>query len=346
MVTAFGEVGKYSKPQPSLMPNVDSVLREIGKWRYIIATDLLQSFYQLPLAQKSMKYCGVVTPFKGIRVYTRCAMGMPGSETCLEEVMSRVLGDLIQEGCVAKIADNLYVGGHTPEELLHNWSRVLKALKVNDLRLSATKTFICPKQTNILGWVWCQGQLQASPHKVTALSSVDPPSKVQGLRAFIGAYKVLSRVLPNHAAFLDPLEKATAGLASMDKINWSDDLLFQFKRAQQHLANRKTISLPKPDDQLWIVTDASVKANGLAATLYAVRDTKLVLCGFYSSKLKKHQVTWLPCEVEALCIGAAVRHFAPFIIQSKQRTQVLTDSRPCVQSYEKLCRGEFSTGSR
>ena len=55
-----------------------------------------------------MKYCGVATPFKGIRVYTRSAMGMPGSETCLEQLMSRVLGDLIQEGCVAEIADDLY----------------------------------------------------------------------------------------------------------------------------------------------------------------------------------------------------------------------------------------------
>ena len=57
-----------------------------------------------------MKYCGIATPFKGIRVYTRCAMGMPGSETALEELMSRVLGDMIQGGCVAKIADDLYVG--------------------------------------------------------------------------------------------------------------------------------------------------------------------------------------------------------------------------------------------
>ena len=80
LVTSFGEVGKYSKPQPSLMPNVDIVLRDISRWRYLIATDLLQSFYQIPLSHASMKYCGVTTPYKGIRVYTRCAMGMPGSE--------------------------------------------------------------------------------------------------------------------------------------------------------------------------------------------------------------------------------------------------------------------------
>ena len=88
LVTSFGEVAQYSKPQPSLMPNVDSVLCEIGKWKFMVITDLLKSFYQIPLANSSMKYCGVATPFKGIRVYTRSAMGMPGSETCLEELMS------------------------------------------------------------------------------------------------------------------------------------------------------------------------------------------------------------------------------------------------------------------
>ena len=117
LVTSFGEVAKYSKPQPSLMPNVDSVLRDIAHWKYIIVTDLKQSFYQIPLAPSSMKYCGVCTPFKGVRVYTRSAMGMPGSETSLEELMSRVLGDFIQEGWVAKIADDLYVGGDTPEAI-------------------------------------------------------------------------------------------------------------------------------------------------------------------------------------------------------------------------------------
>ena len=248
LVTSFGEVAQYSKPQPSLMPNVDSVLREIGKWKYIVITDLLKSFYQIPLANSSMKYCGVATPFKGIRVYTRSAMGMPGSETCLEELMSRVMGDLIQEGCVAKIADDLYVGGNSPIEVLNNWRRVLALLQKNNLRLSAAKTIICPRKAVVLGWVWSNGTLQASPHKLAALSSVEPPSTVQGLRSFVGAYKVLSRVLPRFAELLDPLDQATAGKESRDKIVWCDELLLAFKTAQHALVDNRTITIPQPQD--------------------------------------------------------------------------------------------------
>ena len=68
LVTAFADVGRYSKPQPSLMPDVDSTLRHISQWKYIIKSDLTSAFYQIPLSRDSLKYCDIATPFKGIRV--------------------------------------------------------------------------------------------------------------------------------------------------------------------------------------------------------------------------------------------------------------------------------------
>ena len=189
LVTAFTDVGRYCKPSPSTMPDVDSTLRTIAGWRYIILTDLTSAFYQIPLSQDSMKYCGVTTPFKGIRVYQRAAMGMPGSETALEELMCRVLGPMLQEGTVAKLADDLYCGGNTFEELLDNFTQLLESLHNRNLRLSSKKTIICPKTTTILGWIWQQGTITASPHRITTLSQAPLPTTVKGMRSFIGAYK-------------------------------------------------------------------------------------------------------------------------------------------------------------
>ena len=69
---------------------------------------------------------------------------------------------------------------------------------------------------------------------------------------------------------------------------------------------------------------------------------KLHVSGFFSAKLRGSQTTWLPCEVEALSITAANKHFSPYLIQSSKKACILTDSKPCVQAYEKLCCGEFS----
>ena len=266
LVTSFGEVARYSKPSPSLMPNVGGVLRDSARWKYIIVTDLRQFFYQISLE--------------------------------------------------------------------------------NNLGLNASKTVILPLQTTILGWIWSSGKLRASPHRLAALSQVQPPSTVQGLRSFIRSYKSLSRVLLGYAKLLDPLDQATAGKQSRNKLVWNDSMLLAFEDAPKALNSCKEITMPQPNDTLHIVTDASVKEKGIAATLYILRDGKTSIAGFYSAKLKKHQQGWLPCELEALSIGASVKHFAPFIIQSKYPVQVLTDSKPCVQAHSKLLRGEFSASAR
>ena len=216
LVTAFADVARYSKPQPSLMSNVDSTLRHIAQWKYLTATDLTSAFYQIPLPHESMKYCGVATPFLG--------MGMPSSETALEELMCRVLGDLLEEGVVSKIADDIYCGGNTPEELLQIWKRVLVALHKSDLRLSALKTVINPKSTTILGWIWNSGTLSASPHCIATLASCQKPENVYRLRSFIGAFKVLSRVIPGCSSLLSKLDDAVAGRQSKEQIQWTDEL--------------------------------------------------------------------------------------------------------------------------
>ena len=83
-----------------------------------------------------------------------------------------------------------------------------------------------------------------------------------------------------------------------------------------------------------------------APHLYVTRGNKLHLAGFFSAKLRGSQVSWLPCEIEALSIATATKHFSPYTIQSNYNACILTDSKPCVQAFEKLCRGEFSSSPR
>ena len=82
------------------MPDVDSTLRQIGQWKYIVVTDLSKAFYQIPLSKDSIKYCGVATPFKGVRVYVRSAMGMPGSKTALRNLCAEFLLTYYMKGAL------------------------------------------------------------------------------------------------------------------------------------------------------------------------------------------------------------------------------------------------------
>ena len=345
LVTAFGDLAEHAIPMPAAMPDVDGVLRQIAQWKYILKSDLTMAYYQILLAKCSRKYVGIVSPFRGTLVYQRAVMGLPGSEASLETLLSRILGDLMYKGSVVKLADDLYAGADTVEELLAIWREVLRLLQLNGMRLSPLKTIICPLETVILGWLWKKGTISSTSHRLNTLMLCDPPSTVHKLRSFVGSYKALSKVVPHHADHLDPFEKLCASNRDKaEKIVWTDELMNKFNQAKSHLSTAKVITLPRKDDPLHIITDAS--ATGLAAAMYSIRDDKPVLSGLFNAKRRPHQLGWLPCEIEALSITASVKHFSPYIIQSTQRTKVITDSLPCVNAHKKLARGEFSASPR
>ena len=346
LVTDFGSIAHCCRPTPSKLPNVESTLLMISTWKYIAKTDLSSSYHQLELKHDSKKYCGVHTPFKGLLVYNTGCMGLPGVEVALEELTCLLFGDMVKEGKVAKLSDDLFIGGNSAEELEENIHCVLNKLAENNITINASKTVIAPKTMTILGWVWTSGQLKASPHKLSALSTCEKPETIASLKSYVGAYRFLSRVIKDHGKLLSPLENMMKGKNSKDKIEWTDYLSDAFKKSQDALLSAKNITIPRPSDRLCIITDASAYPGGIGATLYAIRGGKPHLAGFYNTKLPEFQSRWLPCELEAVAIAAAINHFSPLIIQSELKPQILTDSKPCCDAAEKLKRGEFSASAR
>ena len=135
-------------------------------------------------------------------------------------------------------------------------------------------------------------------------------------------------VLPNCSDVIDPPQYALTSLQSTDRLLWNESLTFRFKSAREFLSNHKAIVLPRPSDTLWIVKDGSVTRRGLGATLYVSRTNQLHLAGFFSAKLRKHQVSWLPCKNTEISIAASVKHFSPLIIQSQHPKTVLEKAKP------------------
>ena len=164
----------------------------------------------------------------------------------------------------------------------------------------------------------------------------------------MGAYKVLSRVIPMCAEVMAPLDGLTAGRSSSDQINWCSQNIEAFNNAQQYVSKAISIKLPQKCDKLWIVMDAATKKPAVGSTLYVDRpgSEKLEIGGFFSAKLSSNQIDWLPCEREALGIASSVKYFQPYIVQSEHKAACLTDSRPCVQAFAKMLKGEFSASPK
>ena len=251
---------------PSKLNTAADVLTALERWKYIIKTDLKSSYFQMKMTPCSQKWLGTISPYKGMYVYNRGPMGLKNMAEYLGEIVSRVLGDCLAEGILAKLSDDLIVGVNTIEELASNWSKVLQRLHEHNLTLSADKTFICPKSVNIVGWIWRNGKLDA--HRTNPLTVCGPPDTVKQMRSCIGAFRAVSRCVQGYAKFLCNLEDAVAGKESAERIVWIAELVEQFNSAQSALRNTKVITLPYPDDQLVLVSDGCNSPPAVGSTLY------------------------------------------------------------------------------
>ena len=76
--------------------------------------------------------------------------------------------------------------------------------------------------------------MTATPHRISTLATCVPPKTVKGLRSFLGAYKFLSRILPQSSSVLAPLEEIIAGKSSSEKLTWTAELDEHFTHAKKY----------------------------------------------------------------------------------------------------------------
>ena len=308
-------------------------------------TDLKHWHWQIPLHKDSMRFFDTNTPFGGERVYLVQSMGYLNATENADRVIQRVLQPIISSGDAARIADNLFTGGDTPEEAFTNFKTVLALCENSGITLKAQKTMICPVKVNILGRVWNQGTMFPSSHIMSTISKSVLPTTVKQMRSFNGAVKQMKDNLPNYHLLLHPLEQITAGRKSMDRIVWTETLRTQFKQVQDACSRPDVLAMIRPGEKTVMFPDYSFENQAGGAPLYVRRDGKLLTVRNFGARLKTKK-RWPPCEGEAWMIKIGLENHSPWIWDSNEKCEVATDNMPCVLAYKRLLRGEFSNSVR
>ena len=293
-----------------------------------------------------MRFFGTATPYGGIRLYAMQPMGYLNATENADMVIQNVLNPAIRKGKCVRIADNLFTGGQTPQEAAQNFHLMLNLCSNSGLTFKASKTVICPQQVTILGKVWERGTLRPSNHLLSTLSRASYPTTVKQMRSFTGSVKQMKDNLPNYHLLLHPLEKASAGLKSIDRITWSDSLRGAFDLVKKTASNPEALTLPKPGEKLAIFPDWSDIHQAGGAPLYVKRDGKLLKVRNFGQRLNSVK-RWAPCEGESWIARMAVEAHAPWIWEAlPARTELNCDNMPSVLAAKRLQRGEFSRSVR
>ena len=330
-------------------PTISQAKRILSSFRYHIELDLSHCYWQGSISPSDSQYLATPHPFGGLRVYCREPQGIRNASEHNSERLARIFGDLEQQKKMCRLADGLYIGGNTFDELSTNFTTVMNRAKLCNLTFKPTKIVVCPESTVLFGWKKSGKNWSPTNHVISPLAQAPVPKTVKQLRGFIGAYRQLSSTIPNYSIHLQGLEKYAGGKNSRDYVKWTEDLTKEFETAKDSLKNIQSITMPLPTDILHIYTDFSETANAVGAHLLIQRDKddkNFLNGGYYSTRLEDCQTRWTPCEKECLGIKLSIEHFKPFMLESQNRTMIHTDNLICVQAWNRLKLGLISTSSK
>ena len=149
--TAFSKINDFLKNLPTPITKPKDIFSMLGKWNHIIVMDLHSGFFQNHMHENDAPWLGITTPFGGLRYMKRSGQGLLGQSEELDELLSKILAEEMASGIVARLADDLYVGGKDPRETANNYKKVLSKLQASNIKISPAKTKVFLKSVDVLG---------------------------------------------------------------------------------------------------------------------------------------------------------------------------------------------------
>ena len=349
LVVNFSKLNDHLKNMPTPVTKPKDIFSTLGKWNHIIVMDLHSGFFQNHMNSEDGQWLGITTPFGGLRYMKRSGQGLIGQSEELDELLAKILKEEMSHGIVARLADDLYVGGRDQQETADNYKRVLSKLQAANIKISPSKTKVFLQSVDVLGWIWKQGgYLSPSPHRVNAIKNTTQTDikTVKDMRSWLGLYKTLLPASPRLTLLLHPFDLEVADRDSKDDITWTRDLAHHFTVATEAVNELQTLYLPHPEDQLLIEVDAAKVNPGLGHTVYAIKDNKKIPVAFHSVKLSPHHSKWMACELEALAFSTAIQAEYNIIKEAKKPVILSPDSKPVADAIKLIKKGQYSSSPR
>ena len=356
LVVGFDKINKYLQSPPGKITKIQDIYSNLASWKVMGELDFTDFYFQIPFntetprSKKKMAYLCIRTAF-GTLCFQRAAMGLLGMDVVQDELTDKLFGDLVLEGKVCKIADNVYFGGETVDEMISVLKIILDRCMAASLRIKPSSLSLNIQSADILGLHWNRGTLSPSKHKLDPLAQCDKPKTIKGLRSFLGGVRFHEICLPGPllAAATQSLDREIpASKDGKEQIIWTKEMESAFAKIQNILKNPLTITIPKEGDTPIIISDActSLPAGGTKLLLQRPGREGYLPSFNFGCRLPESYKNWSTCEVEAFMLNKGIEKMEHFLKICNRPGICLIDSKPVVQAKLKLDQGKFSSSAR
>ena len=218
--------------------------------------------------------------------------------------------------------DDILLHGRDEKEHKERLQNVLQILESAGLRLNDRKCCLCQKQLNYLGHLIDEEGICPDPSKVSAITELQPPDDMPGLRRFLGMVHYLGRYLPNLSEVIKPLN----GLLKTDAVwTWYAAQVDAFNKGKQLISTASTLAFYDVSKPTIVSADAC--SFGLGGVLLQRHVEGLKPVAFCSRTLTDAERYYMQIGTECLAVVWACERFSTYLYGLDSFT-VQTDHKP------------------
>lgn len=325
----FRALNKVIEDDRYPLPNIDSILRSLGRSRLFSSLDMRQGYHQIPLTSESCPKTAFSTP-NGHYEFTSLPFGLKDAPSCFQRAINQALAGLIGRSAMVYM-DDIVVFGSSWEEHLYNLEDILDRLIQSNLSLKLEKCSFFQEEIKYLGHIISSKGIRPQGEKLEALRNFPKPVVLKELQSFLGLANYYRKFILNFAQVAKPLTEMTKGSRKLNNrkivLKWSNEALKAFNDLKELLAKEVTLSYPDFDKTFILNTDASEFAVGGVLQQHD-NNGHLRPITFFSRTLNESEVKYSTIEREALAVVYGLTVNRSIILGFP--VKVASDHRPLV----------------
>ena len=288
------------------LPRIDDSLRLLGNQQWFSTMDLASGYWQVAMSPDAQKKAAFVTN-EGLFQFRVMPFGLCNAPATFERLMDRVLCGMRWSRCLVYLDDVISFGKSVPEAI-RRLEEVLCRLSDYGLQLKAKKCTFMQTEVGFLGHIVGRSGLACDPDKLSAVRNWHEPTKLKGVRQFIGFVGYYRRFVKDFAKLADPLVSLTRKGAPF---LWGQDQQDSFDSLKACLLCAPILGFPTENDRFVLDTDASLFAIG--GVLSQIQNEEEVVIAYASRSLRLSQRRYCTTRREMLAAVVMCTHFRSYL---------------------------------
>ena len=303
------------------LPHMEDLFDRLQGAQYFSKIDLRTGFYQIGMSEEDRAKTAFRTRY-GHFEWTVLPMGLTNAPATFQHLMNHTFREFLDR-CVLVFLDDIVVYSRTLEDHVRDVRAVLQRLQDAGLYAKKSKCDLFMHEIEFLGHHVGRDGLRVMQDKVDAVQQWPQPRNASELRSFLGLAGYYRRFVEGFSKQAAPLHELTH-TADRQTYSWQPTHQAAFDRLKRSLREAPVLTLPDPDRQYVVNTDASDFATG--AVLQQDFGRGLQPIAYLSHKMSDAETRYPTHDKEMLAIVNMLGEWRTYL-QGRQpfTIRVLTD---------------------